>query len=33
MKIRKCQDFMVMNFPHGAYCVVNAESERDARHE
>lgn len=33
MEIRKCQDFTVMNFPHGASCLVNAKSERDARPE
>lgn len=33
VEIRKCQDFTVMNFPHGASCLVNAKSERDARPE
>lgn len=30
-EIRKCQDFMVMNFPRGACCLLHAESERDTR--
>lgn len=29
-KVRKCQDFKEMNFPCGAGCLVNAQSERDA---
>lgn len=33
VEIRKCQDFMVMSFPHSACCLVNAEAERDARLE
>lgn len=27
-EIRKCQDFMVMNFPHGACCLVYAQSQK-----
>lgn len=28
MEIRKCQDFMVINLPHGACCLVNAQSQK-----
>lgn len=27
-RIRKCQDFTVMNFPRGACCLVNAQNQK-----